>query len=124
MGNVNQKWLLWITLLERWFSFESNNDFEHVEDDLINKRVVLDDEEYLIQTELGRWNYAPEDIDRHRLFRPTEHSTEATIHLWRLMRKISEVGRLRRANLLIRDWSKKRPWQVLRTLFGTSLILL
>lgn len=77
---------------------------EHVEDTLIEKRVVVHDEhahvsEYLLRQGRGVQQdpeemYPDSDIDR----------------IVPLLRRIGEINQRRRSYLLLKDWSYKRPW--------------
>jgi hypothetical protein len=87
---------------------------EHVEDVLIDRRVVIEDEEWqtyqvLIQEGLA---YDPEDLENLDL-------ADQDLIAPRL-RKISQINRYRRNHHLLKDWSKKRPWNQLYYVFDTS----
>jgi len=87
---------------------------EHVEDVLIDRRVVIEDEEWqayrvLIQEGLS---YTPEDLENLDL-------TEQELIMPRLQ-KIGQINRFRRNHLLLKDWNKKRPWEQLYYVYDTS----
>ena len=80
-------------------------DYEHVEDTLISKRVVVNDEFWELSNVLAggheplNWN--------------TLYSSDFEDDICLILRKISQVNRHRRDFLLLRDWSHRRPWFVL-----------
>lgn len=85
-------------LLEQAEDFEDALDVEHVEDILINKRIVLDDEQYQLYHEFRRNNCVP-----HLNAMPLSQGDGQ----WLLaphLRKISQYNRHRRNFLLLRDW--------------------
>ena len=90
-------------LLRKGEDFEERMDMEHVEDCLINKRVVHDDEWY-ITNEMH--------LPGFRLEWLTEFAGHTPSLLFGLLKKISQVNRQRRNYLLLRDWNKRRTWCV------------
>jgi hypothetical protein len=67
---------------------------------LIDKRVVGRDERYELDT-LMDGTYRQRDISHM----PTNYRTVLDV-----LSEISRINRHRRNFLLLRDWSKKRPW--------------
>jgi hypothetical protein len=103
---LGYQWILLSSLLSKADELEERLDEEHVEDVLINKRVVFDDERWEIYNELRNEGYDPAkgfDI-------PMFAGSGRQITLEPYLRKISQVNRRRRNYLLLRDWSKRRPW--------------
>jgi hypothetical protein len=92
--------MLWAHLLQHADEWEERMDAEHVEDMLIDKRVVLRDEWYELDKLLDSTSRQP-DISKM----PTSENT-----LYQVLPEISRVNRHRRNFLLLRDWSKRRPW--------------
>lgn len=90
--------------------FEKFLDLEHVEDVLINKRVVVDDEWAQIHDLLDdddQFTYMPRDV----MFLQAYQSNEDRLpDVQRVLIKTSEINRLRQSYLCLRDWMKRRPW--------------
>ena len=102
--------MVWETILTVNDELETRLEIEHVEDVLINQRVVYDDEWYAIYERRDK-DYRPNDIyntptHQHANTRLDPHVKEAE----RMLRKMSQFNRLRRSYLLFRDWMKRRPW--------------
>jgi hypothetical protein len=106
---MGTKWRMFADLWERSWRFERAHDFEHVEDCLINKRVVYGDEWDQLWGQLGDDDWIPGSIVNLPVI--TQANGQTAIGT-RLLRKISEVNRLRQSYLSLRDWMKRRPWQV------------
>jgi hypothetical protein len=102
--NVNRLWQLWAYLLAVSDDFDRRMDHEHVEDTLISKRVVVADEFWEVAQAL-QGGYQP--LDWSKLY-TVDVENDIYPPLW----KISQINRNRRDYLLLRDWSKRRPWQV------------
>jgi len=91
-------------------------DVEHVEDVLIERRVVVPDEEYELAELLkknGRF-FTTNLIDDM-----VDEAADQDLVTPRL-RKIEQVNRFRRNHLLLKDWNKKRPWRQLYYIYDTS----
>src|ERR1700709_2538155 len=97
--------MLWAHLLFHGDNFERRMDVEHIEDCLIEQRVVIPDEFW----EVSNWMQGT-----HGVQIPNPYGVPAEIvwenEVFTVLRKIAEVNRCRRNYLLLRDWSKKRPW--------------
>jgi hypothetical protein len=102
--NVNRLWQLWAYLLAVSDDFDRRMDYEHVEDTLISKRVVVSDEFWEVAQAL-KGGYQPLDWT-------TLYTGDVEDDTYPPLRKISQINRNRRDYLLLRDWSKRRPWQV------------
>jgi hypothetical protein len=93
-------------------------NIEHVEDYLMDKRVVgrdefLDRQSWILENEIQLMNRDPEaDFDPATMddlaHEPKVEAAETTIR--NTLGRISEVNRCRRNYLLLRDFSGKRPW--------------
>jgi hypothetical protein len=105
--------MLWSILVVHAWDFEIRMDFEHVEDILIDKRVVVVDEHYELDV-LIDGSSRPVDL------RPMEFSQDS---MEDLLDEISRVNRHRRNYLLLRDWSKRRPWYNFHSFSCTFLTL-
>lgn len=99
-------WKLWSALLSKAVQFEQVSDVDHVEDILVSKRVVYDDEWYAVHLLLNDPDYNPDD----ELLRadPTLEAQELKAEV--VIKKTSKVNRLRRNKLLLTDWNNSRPW--------------
>ena len=96
--------MLWAHLLFHGDEFERRMDVEHVEDCLIENRVVVRDEFW----DLSQWMKGSGGLHVPDVSGMYEDDiSENVIHV---VRKISEVNRSRRNYLLLRDWDHKRPW--------------
>lgn len=85
--------------------FDCLDDKEHVEDILIEKRVVVRDEWW----ELSNWMKHTDGMNF--LTRKKEGRGEREFsHVTTLLSMMSQVNRCRRNYRLLRDWSKKRSW--------------
>jgi hypothetical protein len=102
LGNVNNIWQLWSSLLEIADDLERRTDVEHVEDVLITKRVVVADEWWQAANEVQE-NSTPVDWNR-------AYNLIIDQPIAYFLNKISQTNRHRRDYLLLRDWSKRRPW--------------
>jgi hypothetical protein len=102
LGNVNNIWQLWSSLLEIADDLERRTDVEHVEDVLITKRVVVADEWWHAANEV-QGNSTPVDWNR-------AYNVNIDKPIAFFLKKISQTNRYRRDYLLLRDWSKRRPW--------------
>ncbi len=109
------------SLWEQELSFDRAHDAWHVEDVQFNKRVVVDDEEYEVMELLQSSEYRPEDVLKLPQFddeggslntrlRNETHRNDILKNNMAFLANIGKVNRLRRSHLLVRDWSKKRPW--------------
>lgn len=103
---VNKLWQLWSFLLSLTAEFDRRMDREHVEDTLISDRVVLRDE---------FWDVS-EKLKGSHLPLPWYSVYEGIVEddICSVLRKVAQVNRHRRDFLLLRDWSHRRPWHVLR----------
>lgn len=96
--------LLWSQLLDRAAEFEEKNSRYYVEDHLFENRVIAEDEHWETVQQIISQYYAPDVIkDRN----PDSVKQE---YVKALARKVSQVNTHRRNFLMLRDWSKKRPW--------------
>lgn len=75
-------------------------DVEHIEDVMIDKRIVGRDERYELDKILDGTSRRP-DISQM----PADLSPVLEV-----LSEVSRLNRSRRNFLLLRDWSKKRPW--------------
>ena len=98
--------MLWASLLHCADDFESRMDREHVEDCLINKRVVVHDEKWTLINRLDEY-YTPADVNEMFAY---PDQIDRIVHPY--LRKISEINGQRRNYLLLGDWSKRRPWYI------------
>lgn len=102
--------LLYAHLFEHAFRFEDQLAEEHIEDYLINKRVVLGDEKFYLAGLLES------DAEGDHIFNPSElpgipnMQKELETIYYPMLRKISVANMNRHNFLLLRDWSKRRPW--------------
>lgn len=112
---VSRKWQLWAHLLLHAKEFEQIMNQEHVEDCLIEKRLVVEDEEWDMpwgveflsieeQEELGHVGWGLKAGERNYG------------EILEVLRRISEVNRYRRNYLCLTDWSLRRPWYVTKLL--------
>jgi hypothetical protein len=110
MDPLGAQWSLWSALLQYSDRFERYLDIEHVEDVMINKRVVYDDEWSQIFDLLISEGYYPAEI----LLQPAYigDGSDPLLGIESILRKISQINRLRQSYLVLRDWMKRRPWQV------------
>ncbi|KAI6713991.1 hypothetical protein JHW43_003421 [Diplocarpon mali] len=106
LGSMLPKVSLLLSLQELAAEFERRLDSEHVEDVLINKRIVVADEWYDIFEALQDEDYAPTDVQNWPMFKRDPFNLEMRIA------RMSEINRLRRNLLLLKNWNRKRPWQV------------
>ncbi|KAG4035242.1 hypothetical protein MFRU_001g00130 [Monilinia fructicola] len=105
--------LLWSQLLDRAAEFEEKNSRYYVEDHLFENRVIAEDEHWETVQQIISQYYAPDVIkDRN----PDAVKQE---YVKALARKVSQVNTHRRNFLMLRDWSKKRPWKQLYWVFDT-----
>ncbi|KAF7956890.1 hypothetical protein EAE96_004214 [Botrytis aclada] len=105
--------LLWSQLLDRAADFEAKNNRYHVEDHLYDNRVIAEDEHWVITKLISRADYDP-DFVKDRV-----PDVEQAREVRALTKKVSQVNDHRRNFLLLRDWSKKRPWKQLYFVFDT-----
>ncbi|KAJ8071551.1 hypothetical protein OCU04_001865 [Sclerotinia nivalis] len=105
--------LLWSQLLDRAADFEDKNNRYYVEDHLIDNRILAEDEYWELTKILSQRGYNP-DVIKSRL---PDAAQEQYVRA--LARKVSQVNVNRRNFLLLRDWSKKRPWKQLYWVFDT-----
>lgn len=81
---------------------------------LKNKRVVVKDENFASFNVVHKDGYTLDTI--YELTDQDDNMFE-----WqKRLRQISQVNRVRRNYLLLRDWSKKRPWKQIYQLINTS----
>jgi hypothetical protein len=96
--------MLWASLLHFADEFERRMDKEHIEDCSINKHVVVHDEKRSLINQLDEY-YTPADVNE-----TFSYSDQIDGIVCPYLRKITEINRQRRNYLLLRDWSKRRPW--------------
>lgn len=96
--------LLWSQLLDRAADFEDKNNRYYVEDHLFDNRVLAEDEYWELTKLITVDGYDP-DVVKTRV-----PSTVQQELVRALAKKVSQVNANRRNFLLLRDWSKKRPW--------------
>lgn len=96
--------LLWSQLLDRAADFEAKNNRYYVEDHLYDNRVIAEDEHWETTKLISQANYDPDVIKERIPNVAQEREVRA------LTKKVSQVNTHRRNYLLLRDWSKKRPW--------------
>lgn len=99
-------WKLWSALLSKATEFEDASDINHVEDVLVAKRVLYDDEWSTVYHVLRDSEHDPEEYfaTRDSKLMRGERDMRITIS------KISQINRLRRNKLLLIDWNNSRPW--------------
>ena len=102
------EWILWASLSEAADKFERYMDLEHVEDVLINKRIVCDDEWSQIFDLLRNEDYIPSDV--FDLPANADDGSDPLPDMESNLRKIAQINRLRQSYLVLRDWMKRRPW--------------
>lgn len=86
--------------------FEDATDTAHVEDVLISKRVVIEDEWFTITNHLLNPNYDARDVQ-------DQANNELDLdekEMYHALQRTGEINRLRRNKLLLTDWSGSRPW--------------
>ncbi|TGO55619.1 hypothetical protein BCON_0089g00140 [Botryotinia convoluta] len=105
--------LLWSQLLDRAADFEAKNNRYYVEDHLYDNRVIAEDEHWEITKLISQADYHP-DIVKERI-----PDVAQAREVRALAKKVSQVNTHRRNYLLLRDWSKKRPWKQLYFVFDT-----
>ncbi|TGO10976.1 hypothetical protein BTUL_0120g00140 [Botrytis tulipae] len=105
--------LLWSQLLDRAADFEAKNNRYYVEDHLYDNRVIAEDEHWEITKLVSQANYDP-DFIKDRV-----PDVAQAREVRALTKKVSQVNTHRRNYLLLRDWSKKRPWKQLYFVFDT-----
>ncbi|TGO63454.1 hypothetical protein BOTNAR_0100g00140 [Botryotinia narcissicola] len=105
--------LLWSQLLDRAADFEAKNNRYYVEDHLYDNRVIAEDEHWEITKLISQANYDP-DFIKDRI-----PDVAQAREVRALTKKVSQVNTHRRNYLLLRDWSKKRPWKQLYFVFDT-----
>ncbi|ESZ95577.1 hypothetical protein SBOR_4057 [Sclerotinia borealis F-4128] len=104
---------LWSQLLDRAADFEDRNNRYYVEDHLFENRVIAEDEHWELARLLHLTSYTPDTIKKRVPDAVQQQYVKA------LARKVSQVNLNRRNFLLLRDWSKKRPWKQLYWVFDT-----
>jgi hypothetical protein len=127
---IGGKLKLWYMLLGKSAHFDRAMEEEHVEDCLINKHIVFNDEEFQISNLLMRTNYMPADVRDLGMFNNDDEDGINMVKPW--LQKIQQVNRVRRNYLQLKNWIPgKRPWFVLYLLLkltcprsGTWLIIL
>ncbi|TGO24385.1 hypothetical protein BPAE_0104g00150 [Botrytis paeoniae] len=105
--------LLWSQLLDRAADFEAKNNRYYVEDHLYDNRVIAEDEHWEITKLISKADYDP-DFVKDRV-----PDVAQAREVRALTKKVSQVNAHRRNYLLLRDWSKKRPWRQLYFVFDT-----
>lgn len=99
--------MLWAYIICDADDFEDRMLTEHVEDVLIEKRVVLHDEPWT----LARYLYEKYREPNRKLPELSDLlPTQETDKVLAKIRRIGEVNRTRRNYLLLTDWCNKRPW--------------
>lgn len=106
-GSFGNEWILWASLSEAADKFERYMDLEHVEDVLINKRIVYDDEWSQIFDLLTDEDYVPDVFDLPAI---ADVGSDPLPGMESNLRKIAQINRLRQSYLVLRDWMKRRPW--------------
>ncbi|KAE8442693.1 hypothetical protein EG329_002938 [Mollisiaceae sp. DMI_Dod_QoI] len=96
---------LWGAILKKSADFNKASDVAHVEDVLVEKRVVVDDEWYAMHEALMDPGYNPRDF----LYKDTGEEGRDQ-YVLEVLQKMSEVNRLRRNKLLLTDWNSTKPW--------------
>lgn len=86
-----------------------------MEDVLIERRIVVPDEEYEVAETLAQRGVYCQKSDIYSM----DMSTTQDLVESRL-RKIGQGNRYRRNHLLLKDWNKKRPWRQLYYIYDTS----
>lgn len=92
-------------------------DLEHIEDALMDKRIVGPDERYELDALLATG--LPSRPDGSLSVEVIKHDIEA---MHGVIAEISRVNRHRRNYLLLRDWSKRRPWYKPIPLLGKTTL--
>ncbi|TEY32566.1 hypothetical protein BOTCAL_0723g00010 [Botryotinia calthae] len=105
--------LLWSQLLDRAADFEAKNNRYYVEDHLYDNRVIAEDEHWEIVKLMSKEDYDPNIVKRRVPDVAQAREVKA------LAKKVSQINTHRRNYLLLRDWSKKRPWKQLYFVFDT-----
>ncbi|KAI9644903.1 hypothetical protein NHQ30_006937 [Ciborinia camelliae] len=105
--------LLSSQLLDRAVDFDDRNLRFYVEDHLYENRIIAEDEWWEMVKMMTRRNYDPSTVKNR-----VPHFAKAK-HAQALARRMSQVNLNRRNFLLLRDWSKKRPWKQLYWVFDT-----
>jgi hypothetical protein len=106
---------LMMDLLEKEDSFEQALTVEHVEDKLINKQIVVFDEQYVMNASRGNLtpNAMPTSIRNMVLNHDEGHfASKFMDRTYRLLADMSHLNRQRRNFRLMRGWIHRRPWQV------------
>jgi hypothetical protein len=75
---------------------------------LINKRIVPEDEWSQIFDLLIQDGYFPADVLELPAYNGLGEDPLPGIES--ILRKISQINRLRQSYLVLRDWMKRRPW--------------
>jgi hypothetical protein len=109
-GPLGNEWLLWASLSQATDKFERYTDLEHVEDVLVNSRVVYDDEWSQIFDLLRQEEFHPSDAFDLPAYTDYESSKDSLRGMEKTLRKIAQINRLRQSYLCLRDWMKRRPW--------------
>jgi hypothetical protein len=100
---------MWADLWKWSERFERAQDSEHVEDCLINKRIVFPDElsELIDQVRQNDEDWLPVNVlDLPAFGKAADYEDTLDVTLT----KLSQVNRLRQSYLALRDWMKRRPW--------------
>ncbi|RDL34666.1 uncharacterized protein BP5553_07794 [Venustampulla echinocandica] len=105
---------LWSLLLNLNGDLEHKLRREHVEDVLINKRVVVEDEWCAVHDALIDENQYSANKFVSQLDRDYQNSIEP------ILSKIGQINCMRRNYLLLRNWNHKRPWKQLYHIFDTT----
>ncbi|KUJ23978.1 uncharacterized protein LY89DRAFT_712928 [Mollisia scopiformis] len=110
-------WKLWSRILRKTRDFNKASDVSHIEDVLVSKRLVYDDEWFFMAETLIR----DPDYDPEVFLDEADPSVEmGEQRMIGILQKTAEVNRLRRNKLLLTEWSESRPWKQLYVMCDTS----
>ncbi|TAQ89222.1 hypothetical protein B7494_g2435 [Chlorociboria aeruginascens] len=96
--------------------FERRLTLEHVEDCLLNKRIVVEDEAYMLNDLI----YDPQESYTSISDHGDLYDDVRERYVTRVARSITSINLQRRNFLLLRDWSKLRLFKQVYLIFDTS----
>lgn len=107
ISTLDPSWELWGAILGKAAALEKASDVLHVENVMIEKRVVVQDEYFDLLGDMLDRNYDPRTLNHAAIQGSLGNNEEQIL---KYLQKVSETNRLRRNKLLLTEWNESGPW--------------